>query len=169
MIKSMNRAKSWWLSIRDRRKNTAGKLPESAERAFIYARSAQVPADAGEQVRMCQHYAERHGMAVVGQVIDAPASGRSDERPGFAALLAAVANGGIDVVLVQDLNRISRAAATLNYFMKLAAKSGVRVIETSACVVRRVHREYAAGRSLEQIARSLNRDGIPASLRRRAS
>jgi len=167
-MRAMNLMKDWWRTARQRRKAAHGRAA-GAERAFIYARSAAVPADTDEQLRACRAYAAQRGMTIVGEVIDAPASGMADERPGYAALIAAVANGGINAVLVTDLSRISRSPATLDYFLKVAAKSSVRVIEVSAGVVQRIFRDYAAGESLEDIARSLNREGVPAPRCRRAS
>ena len=179
MTRPTNLVKTWWLGVRARRKASAFELAASPERAFIYVRSACVPNDTGGQLRLCHDYARRHGMTIVAQVVDAPVSGSSDERPGFAALLAAVANGGIDVVLVEDVDRISRSAATLDYFLKLAFRSMVRVVPVAraadryeldpniAAIVPHIHQYYAAGRTPYQISEVLTDERVPSARRKR--
>jgi DNA invertase Pin-like site-specific DNA recombinase len=171
-MKQAKTSRSEWRRPHAHRKAKTRDDAARPERAFIYVRAANVEDVhnvGGEQLRSCRDYAARAGIAVAIQAIDAPASGMSDDRPGFAALLAAVSAGGIDVVLVEDLMRISRSAATIDYFMELAVRSGVRVVEVGADVFRRVHEDYAAGRNLNQIARIPRLEGVSARQRRRAS
>lgn len=101
------------------------------KRAFIYGRVARAPQGveaAAEQLLKCKAYAADQGLVVVAQAVDAPGSGLSDARPGFAALLGAVESGGVEFVLVTELDRISRDVRALDYVLRSAAKTGVRVV-----------------------------------------
>lgn len=61
-----------------------------------------------QQVGALRDHADREGLEIVGEFSDPGASGGSLARPGLDALRDRVAQGDVDVVLVQDLDRISR-------------------------------------------------------------
>jgi hypothetical protein len=80
-------------------------------RAAIYARySSDLSRDASieDQVRLCRQHADRLGCTVTEVFEDRAISGASAIRPGYQALLAAVGDGEIDIVLAEALDRLSR-------------------------------------------------------------
>ena len=80
-------------------------------RAVIYARYSsdlQREASIEDQVRECNRFAERLGCHVVGTFSDSAISGTTENRPGLQAVMALVKAGGVDVVIAEALDRISR-------------------------------------------------------------
>ncbi len=82
------------------------------KRSVIYARYSsdlQSEASIDDQVRLCRERAEREGMSVRQIFADYAISGGSlNNRPGMLSLLDAVQQGGIDVVIAEALDRVSR-------------------------------------------------------------
>ena len=82
------------------------------KRSVIYARYSsdlQSEASIDDQVRLCREAAEREGMSVQQIFADYAISGGSlNNRPGMLSLLEAVQQGGIDVVIAEALDRVSR-------------------------------------------------------------
>ena len=82
------------------------------KRAVIYARYSsdlQSEASIDDQVRLCRERVEREGMSVQQIFADYAISGGSlNNRPGMLSLLDAVQQGGIDVVIAEALDRVSR-------------------------------------------------------------
>ena len=82
------------------------------KRAVIYARYSsdlQSEASIDDQVRLCRERAEREGMSVQQIFADYAISGGSlNNRPEMRSLLDAVQQGGIDVVIAEALDRVSR-------------------------------------------------------------
>ena len=82
------------------------------KRAVVYARYSsdlQSEASIDDQVRLCRERAEREGMWVREVFTDYAISGGSvSNRPGMRSLLQAAQDGGIDVVIAEALDRISR-------------------------------------------------------------
>ncbi|MEI6731007.1 MAG: recombinase family protein, partial [Pseudomonadota bacterium] len=80
-------------------------------RAVIYSRFStdkQSDSSIEDQARNCVRYAERCGMTIVSRFEDKAISGTSKNRPGFEAMLLAAAQKEFDVLLVDDLSRLSR-------------------------------------------------------------
>ena len=82
------------------------------KRSVIYARYSsdlQSEASIDDQVRLCREAAEREGMSVQQIFADYAISGGSlNNRPGMLSLLEAAQQGGIDVVIAEALDRVSR-------------------------------------------------------------
>jgi site-specific DNA recombinase len=83
-------------------------------KAILYARVSTV-AQTGEdrysipqQVGALREYCEREGYEVLAEITDAGHSGASLARPGLDEVRDLVAAGGIDLVLAQDADRITR-------------------------------------------------------------
>jgi DNA invertase Pin-like site-specific DNA recombinase len=95
------------------------------KRCAIYARYSsdlQSPTSIEDQQRLCRAYAERQGWAVVSVFEDAALSGFGIEhRPGYQQLLAVALSSPatLDVVLVEDLSRLTRDMAEL---MRLSSR-----------------------------------------------
>src|SRR5688572_12885069 len=84
-------------------------------RVAVYARyssSLQREASIEDQVRRCHAFIQEHGGAVNDALIftDAATSGASLQRPGFEKMMAIVSAKprGVDVVVTEDLTRVSR-------------------------------------------------------------
>ncbi len=80
-------------------------------RAVVYARyssSKQRESSIEDQFRNCTRFADREGWDMVTHYSDEALSGTSKDRPDFKRLLADAESGGFDVLLVDDLSRLSR-------------------------------------------------------------
>jgi len=102
--------------------------PTEARRGAIYARVACVP-QTGEskieqQVAACLTVAAAHGVAAKAIYRDQGPS----ERSGLGAILRAVSAGHLDVVIVDDLNRFSRAEPERSRILQELMVAGVAVI-----------------------------------------
>jgi site-specific DNA recombinase len=105
-----------------------------AIRAAIYARySSDLSRDASieDQVRLCRQQAGRAGWTVADVFEDRAISGASAIRPGYQSLLAAVADGRIDIVLAEALDRLSRDQEDIAALFKRLRFLGVRLVTVS--------------------------------------
>jgi len=204
-------------------------------RAAIYARHStdkQNPTSSQDQVDACRPLVEQIGAELVETYTDPEISGYRRDRPGLMRMLRDVANGHIDVVVCEALDRIARDGEDISWLGKKLSYHRVRLFTNSereidevklavagligsmflsnlrtktfrglkaavlagrlaggkaygyrkvagqddagrtvngifeiypeeAEIVRRICREFAAGRSPNDIAVGLNRDGIP--------
>src|SRR5438552_1776658 len=90
-------------------------------RAVIYARYSsdlQREASIEDQVRECQRMAGQMGWHVTDIFSDAAISGSIENRPGLKALMSRVKSGGVDVVIAEALDRISRDQEHIARFFK---------------------------------------------------
>lgn len=97
----------------------------------LYARySSDLSRDASieDQVRLCRDYANRAGWRVVETFEDRAISGASTIRPGYQALLSAVLGGGVEVVLAEALDRLSRDQEDIAALFKRLRFLGVRLV-----------------------------------------
>ncbi len=113
----------------------------SRKRTAIYARYSsdrQKDASIEDQARRCEEVIERLGGAPAEAVLyaDRALSGTSRHRPGLESLLRAVESGELDVIVVEDVSRLSRDLAdaaeifkTLEYHQ--VSLLGVDGIDTS--------------------------------------
>ena len=79
--------------------------------AAIYARFSsdkQSESSIEDQERNCLRYAERYGLSVSHRFCDRAISGAYQDRPGFNDMLAAAERGEFNILLVDDLSRLSR-------------------------------------------------------------
>ncbi len=93
------------------------KVPRKQQRVALYARvSSEMQAEEGvsieAQLAEMREYAASREWEVVNEFIDAGISGRTLDRPGIQALLSAVAEDGVDIVLVHELSRLSRTSVS---------------------------------------------------------
>ena len=93
-----------------------GTAPESHEmKTLIYARFSSLLQNSRsieDQVRICRERCEREGWLIVDIFTDYAISGAAgiseSQRPGLAAMLARAEAGGIDQVLAESTDRVSR-------------------------------------------------------------
>jgi len=99
-------------------------------RVAIYARyssAMQKAASIEDQVRLCVERADREAWTVVQTFTDMAISGASLHRPGLQSLLEHTARGGLDVILCEALDRLSRDQADVATLFKQLSFHGVRV------------------------------------------
>lgn len=90
-------------------------MPDDQKRCCIYARQSITinPEDSLSldfQVRACREYIAAHGMVQVADpFVDPDQRGWWTNRPAFTAMLERVKQGGVDVIVVYKLARLSRS------------------------------------------------------------
>lgn len=101
------------------------------KRAVIYARYStdlQNDASVEDQVRLCREYADRLGLAVVGEYHDRAKSGASMfGRPGLASLMQAAEHTAFEFVIAESPDRLSRDIADLGHIHKTLTFRGVEL------------------------------------------
>ena len=114
-------------------------IPEPARRAAIYGRKSTEDArnpgkSVSDQLREARVEAERRGYVVDDDLVfsddgvSASRHARHKARPGFAALLAAIESGRVDVVLMAELSRATRRLAVLGALIETCADQGVTLV-----------------------------------------
>lgn len=103
------------------------------QRAAIYARiSSDRDGDrlgVGRQVTDCEALADRRGWEVVERYIDDDVSAYSGRvRPAYRRMLADIAAGAVDAVVVWDLDRLHRQPKELEEFFDVSDAAGVRAL-----------------------------------------
>ena len=101
------------------------------KRAVIYARYStdlQREASIEDQVRVCRRRIETEGWSLQRVYSDRGASGASQERAGYQALLEDVQKGQFDVVVAESLDRLSRDQEHLARLYKSALFEGVLLL-----------------------------------------
>lgn len=103
-------------------------------RAALYARfssNMQREASIIDQFRNLERYAEQEGWQVVARFEDQAISGSKNDRPGYQAMLAAAKRREFDVLLVDDLSRLSRDEIEFKQTVRRFKFAGLRVIGVS--------------------------------------
>ena len=111
--------------------DTQADRAEAQLRAGVYARLSETY-DAAEsvptQLERGTDHATRRGWAVVATFKDDGYSAFKEiTRDGFAELIAAIEAGQVDVVIVRDIDRLTRNLADWNAFEKACVRHGVRL------------------------------------------
>jgi site-specific DNA recombinase len=101
--------------------------------AVIYARYSSVMQDGSSidgQILACRKIAEQYGLKIIGAPFeDRAKSGQSEDgRDGYAALLAAIRNHDFDVVVVEDLTRLSRNDADTARFKEIIQFNKIEIL-----------------------------------------
>lgn len=76
-------------------------------------------ASVADQRLFADRYAERHGLEVVAFHGDDGITGATMERPGLQKILGLVASASVSVLIIEDVDRLSRDAEHLLYMVKL--------------------------------------------------
>ena len=103
-------------------------MPDSAKkRTAIYARSSTNVRTTLSQLEACRRTAEDLGFDVISEFIDEGISGTvaSNRRPGALELMASL--GGLEVVILYRLDRLSRSAVELADLLQKLSASAVEV------------------------------------------
>lgn len=103
-------------------------------RTVIYARfsrESQNPRSTADQIALCRQRAETEGWIIVGAFEDAAISGAAgiaeDQRPGLNAMMRMVEAGGVDQVLAESTDRISRHIADAHTIRERIEFAGARL------------------------------------------
>lgn len=103
-------------------------------RTVIYARFSsdnQNPRSIADQVALCRDRADREGWPVVAVFEDAATSGAAgmgeDQRPGLHAMLQLVDHGGVDQVLAESTDRVSRHVSDAHLIRERIEFAGARL------------------------------------------
>ncbi len=83
-----------------------------------------------DQERKCQQYAERENITITRKYADRAITGKADNRPDYQRLMADIRDGEIEMIIVDDLSRLSRstnAASVIEEFRFY----GVRLISVA--------------------------------------
>lgn len=94
-----------------------------------YSSDAQREASLEDQLRNCRAYAAREGWPAPEVFDDAAISGARQDRPGYRAMLEAAHR--FDVILVDDLSRLSRDSVECQRAVRRLTFAGVRLIGVS--------------------------------------
>ena len=96
-----------------------------------YSSDQQREASIRDQLRNIETYCARIGWPMPALYQDQAISGARNDRPGYLSMLAAVEQGVIDVLLVDDLSRLSRDHIACAQVIRRLKFAGVRVIGVS--------------------------------------
>ena len=112
----------------------------SGGRALAYGRKSfddpeRQTSSVGDQRHFAEAYAERHGLELVGFHGDDGITGATMERPGLQAMLAAVRRGGIDALIIEDVDRLGRDQEHLQHMMKILRLHDVTIHTVAAGVI----------------------------------
>jgi site-specific DNA recombinase len=144
-------------------------------KAAVYSRFStdrQTESSIEDQVRVCSEHAQREGWTVAEKFSDKGISGAAvGNRPGVRRMLDAALARRFDVLLVNDLSRLSRSNGDLSKMIDRLVAKGVRVVgaQDGYDSARRGHK-LQAGLSgiIGEAFRDMIRDRVHAALESRA-
>jgi len=119
-------------------------------KAALYARFStdlQRAASIEDQFRNCRKRAAVEGWTIVATFADAAMSGSDANRPRYRAMLEAAARREFDVLIVDDLSRLTRDSVECERAIRRLEFSGLRIVATSdgydsTSKARKVHRGF---------------------------
>ncbi|MEP7243592.1 MAG: recombinase family protein [Gammaproteobacteria bacterium] len=119
-------------------------------KAVLYARFStdlQRAASIEDQFRNCRKRAELEGWAIVATYADAAMSGSDANRPQYRAMLDAAGRHEFDVLIVDDLSRLTRDSVECERAIRRLEFIGLRIVATSdgydsTSKARKVHRGF---------------------------
>ena len=103
-------------------------------KAALYARYStdkQREASIDDQYRNCEQYAEREGWTITERYKDEAVSGAKNDRPGYQQMLSDAKAKRFDVLLVDDLSRLSRDDVEMKQVIRRFKFWGIRIIGVS--------------------------------------
>lgn len=119
-------------------------------KAALYARFSsdlQRATSIEDQFRNCRKRVESEAWTIVATFADEAMSGSDTSRPQYQAMLAAAASGAFQVLLVDDLSRLTRDAVESERVIRRLEFSGIRIVSISdgydsTSKARKVHRGF---------------------------
>jgi site-specific DNA recombinase len=101
-----------------------------------------------DQTAQIRAMADAEGIELVGVAADSGESAHNLNRPGLLTLLAAVAAGEVNTVIIRDLSRLARNPQDLRRLLKLFDSRGIALVS----VAEAIDSSTSAGRTLCQLA-----------------
>ena len=102
-------------------------------RAALYARFSsdlQRAASIEDQFRNCRKRAATEGWTVVAEFADAAISGSDSSRPQYKAMIAAAGRREFDVLILDDLSRLTRDSVEQETTIRRMEFQGIRIVST---------------------------------------
>ena len=115
----------------------SGSSPGETKITALYERLSRDDEQKGEsnsitnQKRLLEDYAASHDFANFKHFTDDGYSGTNFDRPGFAAMMDAVADGKIDTVIIKDYSRLGRNLLKVGTLEEHFRRCGIRLISVS--------------------------------------
>ena len=109
---------------------------------IIYARySSDMSRDASieDQVRLCNQYIADKNWTIAATFEDRAISGASALRPGYQNLLTLIRQGGVDVVVAEALDRLSRDQEDIAALFKIVTFAGAKLVTLSEGEISELH------------------------------
>lgn len=103
-------------------------------RAVTYTRFSsdrQNTSSIEDQERNCRRYAKAHGLQIIASFSDEAISGARHDRPGYQTMLDSADAGLFNVLLVDDLSRLSRDEIELKRTIQRLKFKGIRIVGVS--------------------------------------
>lgn len=103
-------------------------------KAAIYARYStdlQREASIDDQIRVCRRRSDAEGWTITATFADAAMSGSDANRPQYQALLAAAARREFDILLIEDLSRLTRDSVEQERTIRRLEFHGIRLVGVS--------------------------------------
>ncbi len=103
-------------------------------KAAIYARYStdkQRESSIKDQFRNCEKFAKREGWVIQERYSDSAVSGSNSDRPEYQRMLTNAKVGSFDVLLVDDLSRLSRDEIEMKQVIRRFKYQGIRIIGVS--------------------------------------
>ena len=92
-----------------------------------------------DQLRVCRERCDREGWTFVGAYADAAMSGSTRLRPGYQRLLQDAREGKFDIVVAEDLSRLSRDLEDIAHLFKQLTFSKIRLFTLSDGWISEIH------------------------------
>lgn len=111
-------------------------------RCAIYARFSNDnsnPLSAEDQVTVCRERAEREGWTIVNVFTDEVVSGAVLKRPGMTRMLREITARAFDIVLAEDMDRISRDQEDIAHVWKRVRFSGAEIYTLADGIIGPIH------------------------------
>jgi hypothetical protein len=112
--------------------HTASKLPNQLGIVAAYGRRSfgaltRATSLTSSQEAAAERYAEQHGLQLTAVFADHGSTGATMDRAGLRAMLEDVESGRIDILIIEDIDRLSRDHEHLRYMAELFLTHGVTV------------------------------------------
>ena len=101
------------------------------KKTVIYARyscDGQSEQSIEGQLRVCEDYAKRNGMVIVGKYIDRAMTGKNDKRPDFQRMINDSKEKEWECILVYRLDRFSRNKYESVMYKHMLKQNGVKIV-----------------------------------------
>ncbi len=105
--------------------------------AVIYARYSsnnQTEQSIEGQLRVCNQYAEQHGILILDTYIDRAMTGTNDNRADFQRMIKDSSKREWDYVIVYKLDRFSRDKYATAVHKKTLKDNGVKLLSAAECI-----------------------------------